>query len=412
MHREFSGWSLADLVADLATGGVERRRGIAWELGQRGREGDRRVIPILIGLFGDNGSYVDEAASDQLWAVGEVVVGPLVAVLHDGKASEAARMWALRTLTYIPGSHSVDAMLTVLVDEGDDLELRRVVAMDMGRMRDPRAVEPLLGIAVDNKADPELRANAMSSLGELKDWRAVEALLGVLDRPDIRFITRDMERTIAQSREWARGTSGEAAVEAELAKREAEGASLHDAVLRALRDLRDPHILDVLLPMLGTEEDSLRGSVAAAAGSLGEVSLKPLVERLSASEWRVREAAARALGFGEQPTAVGPLIETLRTDPEAAVRSAAVESLGFIRTEGGIPGLREALRDEAMRVRQAALHSLWNYALVGLVGTELLPTLQDLAENDPWTIHGQYPVRHAAARVIKEIGQKGNSPDV
>jgi hypothetical protein len=57
-------------------------------------------------------------------------------------------------------------------------------------------------------------------------------------------------------------------------------------------------------------------------------------------------------------------------------------------------------------VRQAAAQGLLHLTYAGQFDSGVLPELRRVAESDEGTIFGDYVVRYAAARVVKEIEQK------
>jgi HEAT repeat protein len=227
---------LEELVAASEAPDAETRRAAAAALGQRARAGDLRAIPVLIGMLSDAGEYVDEAASDALWSIGQPAVLPLMALLLDRTAPSAARMWAARSLTYIEDSRSAQPMLDVIQDPAEDIQLRRVLALYLGRVGHSDVLEPLLELVADPAADGEMRLNAAHALGELRDARAVEPLRRLLEGEDTRVMTEVIVRELRKIREMRRGASEPLASQlAHLEEQTKDGRSLHHQIRRALR---------------------------------------------------------------------------------------------------------------------------------------------------------------------------------
>ena len=109
---------------------------------------------------------------------------------------------------------------------------------------------------------------------------------------------------------------------------------------RALARLGDERAVDVLLPLLADDHESVRQAAAEALGRTGsERALPGLVEALHDRSRYVRGAAAGALGAigGEQ--ARGALERAWQDDPSRNVRVAARRSLkGFGRHARTAPG--------------------------------------------------------------------------
>jgi HEAT repeat protein len=124
---------------------------------------------------------------------------------------------------------------------------------------------------------------------------------------------------------------------------------------------------------------------------------------LQSGDWRVRSAAATALGFTNSARAVAPLIAALQNDANAVVRTAAASALDWSADERAIGALTRALiHDEDVRVRQASVHSLFHLAIQRHVGVEILPALV-IAAHDAGTIGGHPVVGPIAQKTIDEM---------
>jgi HEAT repeat protein len=91
---------------------------------------------------------------------------------------------------------------------------------------------------------------------------------------------------------------------------------------------------------------------------IGAPAVEPLIAALKGEDWRVREAAAEALGKVGDARAVEPLIAALK-DGDSDVRKAAAEALAKIGAPAVEP-LIAALKGEDWRVREAAAEALVN----------------------------------------------------
>lgn len=404
---------LETLIQALETGNDERRRTIAGELARRGLAGDLRVIPVLLSLLGDSGFGIDEAAIDALQSVGLPALPALISLLGDRNMPWEERRSAAEVLGHTGSPLAAHAIAAVLLDETEPLMLRRLVAAPLGWIRTDEAFAALVTVLTDPAGSPLIRAQAAAGLGTMRDPRAFEPLAAVLGQEDVRFMTPESDRELGRLRERLTSTPADTGDWLkEMIARLQRGRSLHDEVLRALRELHDPRTVLLLLPLLGTADAELRGTVAAAIGSVGEPALPPLLEALRSDDGRTRTGAATALGFEENARATGPLAEMLLHDPDARARRAAAESLGFIKDERVAVPLIEGLRDEDVYVRLASAQALYHRALTGSADDAALPALRSVAEHDQGAIHGSYPVREAAARAIKEIARGGTSGGV
>lgn len=402
--EDLSSESFDALLTILAEEDAGRRRVVAQELGRRGQSGETRAIPFLIGLLSDSEDHVAEAASDALWPLGEVVVTPLVELLQDAGAAHWAHIWAARTLMYLHDPRGVDPMLKIVQDQSESSEKRSAIAVYVGYMKDARAVQPLIDILKNEQEDPELRAGIAGALGEIGDRRAIAAFLELLHGEDVRFHSAAGRRELENLQTCLRTASGDLAVQlADMIQHVERGRSLHDRILAALRPFRDAGTLDFLLPQLATDDTAHRTSIAAVVGDIGEPALEPLLRATRHDDARIREGAADALGFKADPRAISRLEDILRHDREAAVRRAAASSLGFINDDRVMEPLAQGLRDPDVYVRQSSAQSLNHLAMAGRVDAGLMPALEEAAQSDEGQIHGNYVVREAAARAVREI---------
>jgi len=83
--------------------------------------------------------------------------------------------------------------------------------------------------------------------------------------------------------------------------------------------------------------------------------VEPLIAALKDAEWRVREAAAEALGKIGDPRAVEPLIDALQ-DKEWFVQRTAAEALISIYRRGGLED-KTKTKILALRDKIAAMHT-------------------------------------------------------
>lgn len=399
MNQPLEAFTLA-----IQTGDDEQRRTIAGELGRHGRAGDPRVIPILLSLLGDQGFGVNEAAIDALQSIGASALPALVSLLGDRNMPWEERRAAAEVLGHIGTPRAGHAIATVLLDETEPLMLRRLVAAPLGWIKTDEAFEALVTVLSDPTVPALIRAQATAGLGNMRDTRAFEPLAAVLGQEDVRFMTPERKRELQRLRERPASTPANTGDWLrEMIARVERGHSLHDGVLHALRELHDPRTVDLLLPMLGIDDEELQVAVAAAIGSVGEPALLPLLEALRSDDGRTRTGAATALGFQESARATRPLTALLLHDPDVRARRAAANSLGFIKDEQVAASLIEGLRDEDVYVRLASAQALYQRALTGSADVAALPELRSVAEHDQSAIHGSYPVREAAARAIREI---------
>lgn len=163
-------------------------------------------------------------------------------------------------------------------------------------------------------------------------------------------------------------------------------------VVWALNDTQDPRVLELLIAALHDEAWDVRHAVARTLGELGEPrSVMPLIETLHDNDSMVRYETVEALGKLRDIRAVEILVQAL-TDRSHTVRQAAATALGQLGAPDAIAPLINALQDVEEYVRQAAAESL---SKIGNPAVEpLITALQHQSKSVRWTV----------ANVLGEIG--------
>lgn len=127
-----------------------------------------------------------------------------------------------------PGASAAAVAPLAIALADPDACVRRMAALKLGRMRDPRGMDALRGAL--SAADAAQRAIGALGLGYSEDPAAIDALAGVLD---------DASPEVRAAATWALG------------------------------EIEDPRALPLLIPVLGEDEDPAVRQVAAWA--LGEI---------------------------------------------------------------------------------------------------------------------------------------------
>jgi HEAT repeat protein len=133
-----------------------------------------------------------------------------------------------------------------------------------------------------------------------------------------------------------------------------------------------------VLDELGDFEDfSVRSGVVAYLARPGEAqnveAARTILETMVAepgAEWqRMRLEAARLLGI--LPDVFDPLLSTLLSDPDVAVKVEAIRSAGKLRKRRVIPDLLDALGDDRVAAEAAAALQNFGDSVVGTLGDHL-----------------------------------------
>jgi HEAT repeat protein len=250
-------------------------------------------------------------------------------------------IWAADALAKIGDPSAVEPLIAALKDS--DSEVRGSAAHALGKIADPLAAEPLIAALGDKRCGPlgagnvcDAAAIALVEIGAA----AVEPLIAALKNSDseVRSSAADALGEIGDSR----------AVEPLVAALDVTDWSVHRRVAAALDKLAwSPD-----RGAAGATYWAARG-VSNKCVEIGASAVKPLIAALDDEDWKVRNAAAEALGRIGDPSAVTPLIIAFRKgsigpealgqigDPRAA--ESLISVLGDARYFPGLQAVVEAL---------------------------------------------------------------------
>ncbi len=286
-----------------------------------GESGSRQALPHLIqALLRDHDWRVRTAAA---WALGRIgtplAVSPLVQVLKRD-ADERVQTMALWALGRIGSLRGMNALVDALQHASP--RIRRAAAVALGTMAVPQALT-FLARALEGDEDPRVREAAAESLGHIDSREALDVLRRALEDP---------EPGVRRAAAWALGRIG--------------ASSAAEPLLRLLESDGDWRV---------------RATAAWALGRIGERTATAALVRhlLSKKETvAVREAAAESLG--RLGVATGELIHVLHEDKDWRVRRAAALALGYHpKARRALPALIQTLlKDKSMAVRRTATEAI------------------------------------------------------
>jgi HEAT repeat protein len=159
-------------------------------------------------------------------------------------------------------------------------------------------------------------------------------------------------------------------------------SSRQTLAIMKLQDFKVHKAVPILIELLTSPEENIRGLAVEALGWLGEEKKETvgpvLVRMLADSEERVRADALDALGRLQYKPAIEEVLSALTKDPEWLVRVSAAEALANLAEVGDLKileGLEQALSDPIEPVRAYAACTL------GILGTpKIIPKLQNYFE--------------------------------
>jgi HEAT repeat protein len=226
--------------------------------------------------------------------------------------------------------------------------------------------------ALGYKKDEYVRKAAVYALGEIKDPRAVEPLIAALKDKDVRKAAAEALDHLGwkpaqdesagwywmAKHDWDKCVAlGALAVEPLSAALKDKEWKVRAAAARALGKIQDPRAVEPLIAALKDTDKDVREAAVYALGEIKDPrAVEPLIAALKDAEWRVRTAADEALVKIGAP-AVEPLIAALK-DKDSDVRKAAAQVLGEIKDPRAVKPLSAALKDEEWDVCQAAAEAL------------------------------------------------------
>ncbi len=378
----------------------------------------------LVEVLEENEPALIAASQDALASLGEAAVKPVSRLL--GSDQDALRFRAITVLSRIPVAASLEALTPLLGAADTDLiavcleALRKLAMPEAGAAvlslvehpsPEVRAdaiatlaglayVEALPAVATALSDDSELvRAAASACLSSLGDERAIPTLVGRLCDPACRG---------AQAIASALLSFGEPALTALLEAAVSEEASCRAGAVRGLCAFPADQSVEPLLALLADDDDGVSQAaqsalagfaaeavepVAALMGSedarerrlasstlvlIGEAAVPALTSRLTASEPRVREASAWALGSLEWEPAA-PDLAALLGDEEPSVRIASIQALRSIGSTDALAWLVGSLSDTVPEVTSAASEAVGSFGSRAL--GPLLAALTDAAGN-------------------------------
>ncbi len=167
-----------------------------------------------------------------------------------------------------------------------------------------------------------------------------------------------------------------------------DDAEVVGAAIQVLSGFKEPAPVAALLEILEKDKSSEVRTGILRAITLGNYkgTARALLACLPDREWQVRRRAVLALAQADEPVAlededpeevprIGPLLLPLTSDPEVAVRAAALESLAARDSELVIDPALASLEDDSWQVRSAAIAALGKVRRTRSVG----PLLERMA---------------------------------
>ena len=334
------------------------------------RLGDARALDVVMSELVDGTPARRQSAIDHLGRFGQDAVDALEPMMASTVLRERAA--ALRALGSVAHPQARELLLGGLLDARSELR--------------SAAVE---GLARRGDADAHDRIVSRWSSRYTEEREAVAAALGNFARADdletLELLSSDSSMSVRVAATRSLGRLGPAAQGTlrTLALAGPDGATATVAAQALLRGEANAN-LERIIPLLASRHAEVRALVGRAVAAFGEAGYQHLIAAVIHGDDAVRGAAATELGtigvrvlpdllmaagkaegaalpellalmtkFGD-PMATPFAVEVAKNNPDLAVRTAAIRTMGGCGGPAATPALVAALDDPAVEVRRAA----------------------------------------------------------
>lgn len=422
---------------------------------------EQGAIGALVECLRDPDWAVRKVATEAIATIG-VSSLPQLRQLLDNSREDVKRI-AIGVMGRVGDTSVVPDILPYLAHENADL--RGIVVMALGQLRDPLALDELIACL----KDPEIPRWSKYSIAQLS-VRAIEQIgtekaMSVLDRifkrqsspPPVASAQAAKQRIVAATKEKILATPTVEEVVPPL--RPADSAlprletvelpdteptiidpNLHDNLdslddilrglhsdnwtmrensAKALREFaqenektRNLRIVQQIQDGLFDGDDYVRWATVEALGFLAHPTLVPsLMNMLRDEVWTVRLAVVRALAEIRDPASVMAIAECIH-DENTLMREVVMEVLGQFRRSESLPALLTALDDSEPFVRRGAVVSMGNIGNISVV-----PRLIELLDDDDYQLRwvvvealGKLRASHAVEALVPHLDESYHLP--
>jgi HEAT repeat protein len=341
-------------------------------------------------------------AAEELAALGKAAVSILIEALSDRNAKVrevvAMALGKIRDPQAAPALERAlrNEQLAPENEEGDDTDARAGAALAIGAIGDASAFEPLTAMLAEAlETDWTLSWYIIDALGMLGDTRAVPLLVDALEHPDF---------DVQKSAMHALVSFGQVAVAplVDIAlDKDSRGRTL---AVRALGAIGAPRAAPALARVIKDHGNHpfLRAGAALALGQVGADEAYSLLFQLFKStneDENVRRCAAVGLGHLGDRRALEPFLAALE-DADWPMRHSLAEALGHLGDRRAIELLIKLLRDRRDEVVLQAAQALGK--LGALQAVPELTWLQSHCEDR----FLKDMIKHSVAESIKMINEQ------
>jgi len=314
-------------------------------------ERDEKIDSHIKALKKEAAIYSIVAVPNALTGIGEPAVDPLMDAyrlslrikiekndLGYGDIESTFRRAILNTLAAIPSKKSVKALIRVMENEDEYVQLRSHAAAVLGNPRSDYAIDALRRALKDGESD--IRTGALTGLEKIESENAVDALGDVLDggfdipAGRIRYTVAALGKIAAKKP----GLSKQIVKILDKASGDPRFNSISDLYL-VLGEIGGEESVDALVRVQSHNNPEVWREAIAALGKIGEKgvvkAIDALIKNLGHKHPDIRRHTSAALGKIDSPKAVEALSRVL-DDVDGGVRTAAFRAMGKIGKTGNV----------------------------------------------------------------------------
>ncbi|MEM8882711.1 MAG: HEAT repeat domain-containing protein [Planctomycetota bacterium] len=327
---------------------------------------DKRAKAILPTGKGERRQFRVAALAALLMSEAKGLDDFFAGVATDKRLDEQVRAYAASALGKVGARDKMGALVKLLKDEGDHIQVRRSAAVALGVLGKPMdaiAVQTLRGTARGGRDDP-LRHFSLVSLGRIGGKSTVDFLLGELK------VVRNEDR---------------------------------EFVLIALGLSGDRRVAPTLVRALQTERNAKRKSAAAISiGLLGDPTIAAELHKefRHAKDWLLMQSCSLALGMLDYKPSGERLKDVLTTKKQPALQSSAALAYAMIRQHSAVPLFVDMLRRTKSVVTMTAIVRVMSYLSSANAAKPLI---------DVW--HDKKMQRLVRAYALVSLGQLADDED-
>lgn len=355
--------------------------------------GDKAAVPPLVEALTDNSPNVRRAAASSLGKLGEPsAIEPLMAILNN--QASPVRPWASLALVRLGEPAAMHGLVNAL--KHDSPKVRKWAARALAEV-DGKPAVPALIVALDD-SDEAVRLQVADTLSKIDDDRARQALddnVGLKLEKIIADLKKTRDYRKQQEVEKSLAKLGQAAVPKLMELLKERDWKLSNAAVGALSKIGGDETIEKLaeaIKQAGVSQE--RYNAARALGQMGEAAVPALAELAQGGDTNVRTAAIQGLGYTKSEKATDLVLEAIE-DTDVSIQRAGAGAASTLNTPRARKALIDLLKHTDTTIRLHAANGL-AYKREPEVVAALIEALRD----------SDTRVQHAVVRGLAYSGRR------